>query len=184
MLLRDLKQAQLLAKARQQPALCFLSFSPHDVLQEVRETHFTDLTSRISLHIVQRGPLACIVCDQDAATIYVHQVLNHDETPREVFSLVCKHELLHLRIDPVEQDGMVVQHPPEFWELERSICPERNRAWAWIWTNLHACLKQKPRLERIDVLPNWPTVWRREKTDIETCMQIYGMTGKGPEIGW
>jgi hypothetical protein len=89
----------------------------------------------------------------------------------------------YLRIPPVEKDGEVVQHPPEFWEAERAICPERTRAWAWIWTNLDACLKRRPRLERIDVLPGWKKVWNLPRTDIATCLASCGVTGREPEDG-
>jgi hypothetical protein len=173
-----------LREARNRPCLNFLPFSPADVLAEVRSAYFRDLTCHVGIHFVERGPLAC-VCTDGQADIYVHQVLNHDQTPRDVILLVCKHSLLHLRIPPVEKDGELMQHPPEFWEAEKAICPERTRAWAWIWTNLDACLKRRPRLERIDVLPMWKKVWNRPRTDIETCLAICGDAGREPpEEGW
>jgi hypothetical protein len=185
MLLRDIREARLLRQAKNRPYLSFLPFSPANVLDEVRSTHFHDLACRVGIHFVDVGPLACVCHDEESADIYVHQVLNHDQTPRDVILLICKHELLHLRIPPVEKDGEEVQHPPEFWEAEKVICPERTRAWAWIWTNLNACLKQRPRLERIDVLPAWKKVWNQPRTDMETCLAICGEAGKGPpEEGW
>jgi hypothetical protein len=185
MLLRDIQEARLLREARDRPCLNFLPFSPVDVLAEVRSAHFNDLSGRVGIHFVERGPLACVCPEAEAADIYVHQVLNHDQTPRDVILLVCKHELLHLRIPPVEKDGEVVQHPPLFWEAEKAICPEWTRAWAWIWTNLDACLKRRPKQERIDVLPVWKKVWNQPRTDMETCLAISGVAGKEPaEQGW
>jgi hypothetical protein len=182
MLMRDIREASRLREARNHPCLNFLPFSPADVVAEVRSAHFPDLACRVSIHFVERGPLAC-VCHDEEADIYVHQILNHDQTPRDMVSLICKHELLHLRMPPVEIDGEEVQHTPEFWEAEKAICPERTRAWAWIRTNLDACLKWRPRLERIDVLPGWRKVWNRPRTDIETCLEICNLAGKEPEDG-
>lgn len=179
MFLRDLKEALIIAKERKQPRLCYPSFSPTDVLANIREEHFTDLTCQIDIRFVERGPLACISLNGDEADIYIHQVLNHDQTPKVVISLICKHELLHLRIPPAEKDGEMVQHSPEFWLAEKAICPERRRAWVWIWANLNACLKRRPQLERIDVLPSWKKSWNQPRTDIESCLEIFGMT-----TGW
>lgn len=181
MLLRDIVEARLLREARGRAGLCFLPFSPVELLGEVRSAHFPELGGRIGIHFVERGPLACVCHDDDQADLYVHQVLNHDQTPREVVSLICKHLLLHLRVPPREVDGVMVQHPPEFWEAERAISPERTRAWAWVWTNLDACLKRRPKQERIDVLPTWKKVWNQARTDIETCLEMCG--GEVPEEG-
>lgn len=183
MLLHDLKEALLLAKERERPTLCYLSFSPDGVLTYVRAEHFAELTCRIELHFVERGPLACICQNRDRADIYIHQVLNHDQTPREVISLICKHELLHLQIPPEEKEGEVVQHPPEFWMAEKAICPERMRAWVWIWVNFGACLKKRPRLERIDVLSTWKKFWSQPRMNIEDCSEIVGKIGGEPEEG-
>jgi len=40
------------------------------------------------------------------------------------------------------------------------------------------CLKWRPKLERIDVLPAWKKVWNQARTDIETCLEIWGVAGK------
>jgi hypothetical protein len=72
---------------------------------------------------------------------------------------VCKHELLHLRIQPREVDGRWRQHPPEFWAAEQELAPERSEAWEWICRRLRSRLKIRPRRERIDVRRNWREVW-------------------------
>src|SRR5262249_6118165 len=101
MLLRDVQEARRLWEARKRPCLHFLPFSPTEVLAEVRSAHFDDLIARVGIHFVERGPLACICYDDEVADIYVHQILNHDQTPRDVTLLICKPELLHQRIPPV-----------------------------------------------------------------------------------
>jgi len=46
-------------------------------------------------------------------------------------------------------------------------------------------LEVEARLERIDVLPAWKKVWNQPRTDIETCLELYGKRGSGPdEEGW
>jgi len=54
----------------------------------------------------------------------------------------------------------------------KAITPERTLAWLWIWPNLASCLKKHPRLERIDVLPNWRDLWSRPMLDLAACRQL------------
>jgi len=121
----------------------------------------------VDFHFVKRGPLACICHDDVSATIYIHHILNSQDTPREVLDLVFKHELIHLEIPPAEIKGREVQHPPEFREREEAICTERELAWGWIYINLWQCLKVRPRLQRIDVAPCWKNYWWRSKCDFQ-----------------
>ena len=187
MLLTSIKEAQKLANARVQPNLCFVPFSITDTLAEIKAALFSDVSHQVSIQFVSLGSLACVYRHGDQARIYIHQLLNHHETPFEVISLICKHELLHLRIPSVEKEGKWLHHPPEFWKAEKAICPERNKAWAWIWINLVACLKTRPRLERIDVLPVWKEVWSEPKKDAETCQKLWirgEFSGPDEEGGW
>ena len=158
MLIDDIREEQKLRQARVQPHLWFVPFSIAVVLQEIRERHFSQLEQPIELYAVNRGPLACIVSSEARTTIYLHQIINHTDTPIEVVNLVCKHELLHLQIGAAEVNGKKTDHPPEFWEAEKRIAPERSVAWGWIWISLGLCLKRRPKLERIDVLPSWREV--------------------------
>ena len=71
-----------------------------------------------------------------------------------------------------------IQHPPEFWSREGAIAPEREEAWRWIGVYLFPCLKRRPRLQRIDVLPKWKEMWAQPKMNIltgESCSS---------DIGW
>lgn len=169
MILTDDAEMKRLARARVQPHLCFTPYSIVDRLAVARESHFSDIRHQVDIHFVNRGPLACICYKEAAANIYIHQVLNHDDTPIEVVDMICNHELLHLRIAPIEVDGKSIQHPPEFWTAEREVSPWREDAWLWIWKNLWRCLKIRPRLERIDVLPCWKKVWGEPKLDMTAC---------------
>jgi hypothetical protein len=180
-LLSDYKEQQKLARARVQPHLWFTPFSVLHTLDHVRSEYFADLLATVHLYFVNRGPLACVVDEDSLVTIYVHQVLNHSDTPVEVASLICKHELLHIRIPPVVEGKKTIQHPPEFWKAEKAITPERTLAWLWIWNNLSSCLKKRPRLERIDVLPNWRDLWSRPMLDLATCRRLLRELSKETE---
>jgi hypothetical protein len=150
----------------------FVPFSVPDTLADIRGAHFPDLAHEVRIYFVGRGPLACVRHEASKADIYVHQLLNHPETPLEVVAHICKHELLHLRIRPVECNGLLVHHPPEFWEAEKALCPERDKSWLWIWTNLEGCLRHRPRLERIDVLLGWRKFWSLPRMDVESCQRL------------
>ena len=60
-----------------------------------------------------------------------------------------------------------MSHPPEFWEAEKAIAPERESAWTWIQGNFFNHLKHRPRLERIDVLPSWRRAWTMSTRGVE-----------------
>lgn len=167
----DIKQARMLALARSQTNLAFLPFSASGLLSEIQADLFSEINQKVQVHFVSRGPLACIADTSESASIYIHQLLNHSETPVAVISLILKHELLHLRIPPRIIDKKEEQHPPEFWVAEKEIVPERNSAWAWIWVNLWSCLRRRPKLQQIDVRATWKKVWSQPKTDLASCQQ-------------
>ena len=144
--------------------LAFLSFSLQDTLEGIRSQHFPAIASAPNAYFVYHGPLACTWIDSEKSAIYIHAILNHQETPLYVISLICKHELLHHQIVPREINGLRQQHPPEFWEAEKAIAPERDQAWGWIWETRWNWLKPRPRLERIDVRRNWREVWNWDPT--------------------
>ncbi len=184
MLIDGIIEEQKLRRARVQPHLWFTAFSITDVLQEVRACHFRELEKTVDIYAVNRGSLACIVSSETTATIYLHQIVNHNDTPAQVISLLCKHELLHLQIGAAEVNGKKTVHPPEFWEAEKRIAPERSVAWGWIWISLGLCLKRRPKLERIDVLPSWREVWNRPKLSLADCISMCRSTPVPTEAAW
>jgi hypothetical protein len=154
--------------------------------------HFTTSFQRFSGEMAAEtiaSQLSSVTLSQSSdadssSTIFIHQVFNHADTPIEVIDLICKHELLHLRIPPIIEGKKEIQHPPEFWEAEREICPERNLAWSWIWINLDGCLKKRPRLERIDVLPAWKRKWCTTRVDVATFQKRCICGPVDEELGW
>ena len=171
-IISELREAQRLAQARRRPHLPLTSFPLRNLLAESQAAHFPGEPRTVDLWFIDRGSLASVAYDEHAAHIYLHQVLNHPGTPPEVFRLVFCHELLHLRIEPAEVDGKRVQHPPAFWQAERQLCPERTAAWCWIWHNLGDCLRQRPKVQRVDVLSNWRAVWSRARMDLTACLEL------------
>ena len=146
-------EARRIRQARLQPSLHFTVVHPDAIVEEVRRLHLPTLAASPDWYFVDQGPLACI--DADSGTIYVHNVLNHADSPTEVLRFIAKHELLHLIVSPSLVAGRMKDHPPEFWHQERAIAPEGSEMWAWIWLNLGSCLWSRPRLGQLDVRPNW-----------------------------
>jgi len=167
MIIQDATEIEKITKAHSRNYLWYTPFSVVKLLDEIRGRDFPQVQSIVDVCSVDRGSLACICQYSNEANIYIHQILNHPDTPIEVFQTIHKHELLHLIIPPREIGGKQRSHPPEFWEAERDLCPERVIAWAWIWENLSDCLKRRPHLERIDVLRCWKRIWSSPRLGIE-----------------
>jgi hypothetical protein len=143
-------------KARNQPCLPQTPFVMQDELDHIKHRHFPEVKISVCCCFVDYGHLACICHGEGKeAHIYVHEVLNHSETPLLIAEFVSKHELLHLDVPPREVEGKMTDHPPEFWNREQVLCPERHMAWAWIWRNFYDCLRVDRKKEGIRVLRDW-----------------------------
>ncbi len=147
--------------------LPFSGYSLRSIVEEVRHEHFPDQRLPVGVFFVSAGSLASIHTESDAATIYIHQLLNHPETPREVFTMIVKHELLHLRFPVLESIKECTSHPPEFWKAEAAISPERQKAWRWIHQNLRHSIRVRRKKERVDVLRNWKQTWNQVRDPME-----------------
>lgn len=169
------KKAHRLERARAQPALCFLGIDLSGLLQELLAGQFVGVTCDVRVSFVSGGPLVCILIrDAGPAHIYIHQVLNHPETPPEVIRYVLQHELLHLQF-PAEGDQ---PHPSAFREAEKRLCPEMPAAWMWMRTNLWQFIRNDCSRQRVKVTRNWRDIWRRngrplafDWNDQETALQ-------------
>jgi hypothetical protein len=131
-----------------QPVPSVLGFSVTEMLEEVRAAHFPDLLESVEARFVANGPLASLhpnFMGRDRHLVVFHPVLNHPGTPREVLRFICKHELTHVARPPRVVCGAWAMHPPEFWEHEAAVGPERFAAWAWIHQNLRGCTRQTSR---------------------------------------
>lgn len=123
-----------------QPLLWRLPYSLPGLLEEVRAEHFRHLPPEIPINVVTWQPLCCIVHMEPVLRteprIFVHELLNHVDTPVEVMRFVLKHELLHCVVRPRQVDGEMESHPPEFWRAERELGPEGPGVWRWVEKNL------------------------------------------------
>jgi hypothetical protein len=175
-------------KPKPQPNFVLLPFSMEDLLAAIRQEHFPELHGNIPFAFLNSGSLARIRNVERWTTvigheILAHQVLNRGDTPVEVMTLVLKHELTHLVIPPTTANGVTVNHPPAFWAFEARICPERLAAWGWVWMNLWDCLRSRPKLERIDVLPRWREAWGYPRLSMVECAKLALKRPDAPDYG-
>ena len=158
-MLIDFEKAREIERLRQRrPVLSFAKIDLTALLEEIRITSFPELTERPQWHFVQSRYLACIFHGgmlTGGASIYINQILNRSDTPERVFRQIFTHELLHLRIGPCEVDGKMKSHPPEFWEAENRLLPERERAWDWLWFNHGEYLIRDKKHQCVRVRRNW-----------------------------
>ena len=126
-----------------QPVPSLLGYSLSELVEETRAVHFPDIEDHIEVRFAAESPLAYIASafmGRDRHLVVFHPVLNNPGTPIEVICFIAKHELTHLRCPPRVVDGWWEMHPPEFWEHEAEIGPERHAVWAWTQRALGKCL--------------------------------------------
>lgn len=127
-----------------QPALSRTSVDVPTLVEEVRARYFPGLPGPVPAFFVSGRPLACaLIASADELAfpaVYLHQVLNHPDTPIEVLRFIVKHELLHLAMPPLRRGRRVEAHPRTFWEAEQRIAPEAPIAWRWVAANLAPCI--------------------------------------------
>lgn len=185
MIIGDPQEADRLHKARCQTNLWFTPYGVREILHSYTSQMLPDLAEPIEVYSVNRGPLACIQTSGFTSTIFSHQILNHSETPIEVFHLVCVHLLLHLLIPARLINGKLTNYPPEYWEAEKRVYPQRRDAWDWIWVNLSDCIKRNPRKESIEVLARWKKTWSIPKMNIPQIRELNKTVSDTPEMsGW
>ncbi len=128
-----------------QPVPSNVACSLTALVEEVRASYFPELGEQIEVRIAAERPLAYIdpnFMGVGKHLLVFHAVLNHRETPLEVLRFIAKHELTHL-VRPPRMVGRAWEaHPPEFWEHEAAVGPERYAVWAWVQCNLGGCLRR------------------------------------------
>lgn len=180
--LKELRREQSLRAAKHRPELCFLPFCPWEMLQEIRQRHFPEVKVPVGLSFILWDMLAFVNNYEDRAEIFIHGILNHPNTPREVIRFVIKHELCHLVVHPREMDGKMTMHPPEFWELEAAVAPERRRAWCWVYLSWGEWLKRSRKRECICVRGGWKKAWAGQKLPITAIDVLYPELREVPAI--
>ena len=150
----------------------FFSFDLYELLKLVREQFPEQRDRRIGVWVQKQRSLASVWSEDDSATIVLHSVLNHPQTPEEVVTYILKHELLHLEVPPREVDGKLKSHPPEFFEAEDLVSPERRTSTFWLNSVLRYCLKVEKKHEYIRVKRNWKEYLDRDRPCFEKAAEM------------
>jgi len=140
--------------------LPFVNFDFDALLCAIIRRHFP--TTRVPvfasfLHVspARSEGMASIWITDQCADIRIHEILNRADTPHEVIEYILIHELLHTEIRPREIDGRLVMHPPEFWEAEARLYPQRQLVWAWFYFALSLWLRHDEKREAMIVKRGW-----------------------------
>jgi len=142
------------------PLIPFVSFDFPALLTTIRTRHFPNVALSISANFLKASrarseSLASINFGGAVADIRIHEILNRADTPEEVIEHILKHEILHIVIRPRQIDSRTVKHPPEFWEAEKRISPEREEAWDWLSIALIAHLRIDEKREAAMIRRGW-----------------------------
>ena len=165
----------LLFRRTKQLCLPLLRFDMYKLRDEIIKNVFLDRFKDIDLVFVRQDTLACIVYTIDNSvrpTIFIHEILNHPNTPVNIISFIIKHELLHLLIDGREINGKYTSHPPEFLETELKISPEYNLMYSWILLNIGFYVKFDKEREGIYIKKNWKQYFRTGKISLGQIQEL------------
>lgn len=158
-----------------------ISWTPyciHSLLEEIRKQYFPEIEKPVTICFMKLETLAYIISTPIEDQICIHSLMNHKDTPAKVIKFIIKHELLHIRIRPVEIKEKLISHPPEFWEAEKLIAPERELIWGWVWVQFHECLKRNKEEEKTRVKKNWKKYMKHERITLARAIEIMTPMGK------
>ena len=159
LLLDDLKAFQLQERAARTPHLAFTLPNVPALLEEIRATRFPTISDRLEIYFIDGPYVACIwhsaLYPLSGATIFIHNLLNRPEVSPAIFGYILTHELIHLIVRGREVEGKFTTHPPEFWEMERELVPNRDMAFSWLWLSFSTVLKRDKECDGIRVKRRW-----------------------------
>jgi hypothetical protein len=158
-----------------QPVPSLVGYPLSEIVEETRAVHFPDIEDYIEVRFAAEAPLAYIArgfMGRERHLVVFHPVLNHPNTPSEVLRFLAKHELTHIVRPPRLIDGYGETHPPEFWEHEAEIGPERYAVWAWIYKNLGRCLRRGD--QGIRVTGEWRAIRETSRTPYMPSLPFNG----------
>jgi hypothetical protein len=178
-MLLDLKHSRALHRqhqARKTPLLIFTASDVVGMADALRREFFPTVSISPEVIFTNGSFLGCISRTAPApeSLICLHEILNSPDVPEQVFRHILTHELIHLVVAPREVDGKVTTHPPEFWQLENDLCPERSWIWEWLWDNFHSCLLIDKKNECIKVKRDW-----RKRTHLQ-CRSLDEIISAAP----
>ena len=159
-------------KPGSQPKLPFFAFDIYSVLKRSQERLPSLAEKPVSVWIMNQPTLASIE-NGKSASISLHAILNHPQTPELVIDYILTHELLHLIVGPRKIDGILKKHPPEFYDAERLTFPEFEQAWAWLILVFGNYLKRDSKEECTFVKPSWTCLMKFDRPPIVQGLEIF-----------
>jgi hypothetical protein len=134
-LTEDSEQARPRAP-RGAPCLWFTRLPLRELLEVIRRRHFAWFKGTLRLQFAPQDELAECDAVEGGLLLSLHQVLNHAQTPAEVFGTLFKRALW--RAGRARRGRADAEGGPAFF----TICPEEPFAEAWLDHHLGRCLRR------------------------------------------
>lgn len=143
--------AALPRRTRGAPCLWFTRLPVRELVEAIRAAHFGWVARPIAVQFAEQEHLA--ECDSDPAPrLWFHAVLNHAQTPPEVFGVLAKRLLWP--VAALARGGARAMPMPF-----AAICPEEGFADAWIDLHLGGCVRRRNLEEEPEVRRGWQRQW-------------------------
>ncbi len=138
-------------RSRGAPCLWFTRLPLRELVEAIRVAHFAWLAGPIRVAIAEQERL--VECDPGGPPLLVwHAVLNHAQTPAEVFGALAKRALWPVAA-AARGDGRAMPLP------FAALCPEEGFADAWVDLHLGACVRRGSLEEEPEVRRGWQRQW-------------------------
>jgi len=157
---------------RGHPEFSWFDFDLRRLLNRTKNMFPSLISTPVEVCVQSQPTLVCIQTGDAPVSIHLHSVLNHPTTPERVIAFILCHELLHLIIPPREVSGKCSTHPPEFWDAEQDMLPDRSLAWGWLILVLGSCLKRDKEQECTFVKKNWKKLMSGNRPTMEQIATI------------
>lgn len=157
---------------RGHPELSFFDFDLRRLLDRTKNTFPSLVSTPVEVWVQRQATLACIRTSGAPVSIHLHSVLNHPTTSERVVAFILCHELLHLIIPPREVSGKCSAHPPEFWDTEQDMLPDRSLTYGWLILVLGSCLKRDKEQECTFVKTNWKKLMNENRPTLDQIETI------------
>jgi len=167
------------------PKVCqtYLNNTPYDlqsILHSIRIERFPEIPDSFEVSFVRGSTLAFI--NKPYRIIYLHDLLNHPQTPLDVFKFIFTHELVHMIVPHENIDGKEVSHPPKFWDLMKERSPEKDGSWVWISLTFMWCVKIDYKKECVFVKKNWKKFMTDDRQPISFFLDMIDKCSHGESI--
>jgi hypothetical protein len=173
MIITNSKKQLKLEWERRQFWLPLLSFDLYALTDSISRKLLGDGHRPISINFCKIEALACILPLNERSDIFLHLLLNDDQTPPQVFQHIVTHEIIHLLVPPEKIGRRLVHHSPAFWDREKELIPDRVQSWSWIYSNFSSCLHRDEKKEQTVVKKGWKSFIGRGRYPWDLCLPRY-----------